>query len=98
MRRAGSAIRTQDLRFTAEETAAYLSQMAIYPCEPECPALLEERFEGWPAGLQLAALSLRSAGSQESVLQAISSENSDITGYLVDEVWPINFQRSTNFY
>jgi LuxR family maltose regulon positive regulatory protein len=48
--------------------------------------LLEERFEGWPAGLQLAALSLRAADSQESVMRAISSENADITGYLVDEM------------
>ncbi len=48
--------------------------------------MLEERFEGWPAGLHLAALSLRSAGSQESVLTALSSKNPNITGYLVDEV------------
>ncbi len=30
--------------------------------------LLEERFEGWPAGLHLAAISFRSASSQEAVL------------------------------
>jgi LuxR family maltose regulon positive regulatory protein len=34
----------------------------------------------------LAVLSLRSAGSQESVLKALSSKNPNITGYLVDEV------------
>ncbi len=81
-----SEIRTQDLRFTAEETAAYLSQAQFAPVSQNALHLLEERFEGWPAGLHLAALSLRSAGSQESVLSALSSENADITGYLVDEV------------
>ncbi len=81
-----SEIRTQDLRFTAEETATYLSQLQFAPVSRNALPLLEERFEGWPAGLQLAALSLRSAGSQESVLLALSSENADITGYLVDEV------------
>ena len=49
-------------------------------------ALLEERFEGWPAGLHLAALSLRSAGDQKSVQLALSSKNANITGYLMDEV------------
>jgi LuxR family maltose regulon positive regulatory protein len=81
-----SEIRTQDLRFTTEEMAAYLSQMQFAPVSQNALPLLEERFEGWPAGLQLAALSLRSARSQESVLLALSSENADITGYLVDEV------------
>ncbi len=81
-----SEIRTQDLRFTAEETAAYLHQWQFASVSQKALPLLEERFEGWPAGLQLAALSLRSADSQESVLRAISSDNADITGYLVDEV------------
>ena len=81
-----SEIRTQDLRFTSEETAAYLHQWQFASVSQKALPLLEERFEGWPAGLQLAALSLRSADSQESVLRAISSENADITGYLVDEM------------
>ncbi len=81
-----SEIRTRDLRFTPEETAAYLSQSQFTLRSQKALHLLEERFEGWPAGLHLAALSLRSAGSQESVLSALSSENPNITGYLVDEV------------
>jgi LuxR family transcriptional regulator, maltose regulon positive regulatory protein len=81
-----SEIRTQDLRFTTEETAAYLHQWQFASVSQKALPLLEERFEGWPAGLQLAALSLRSADSQESILRAISSENADITGYLVDEM------------
>ena len=79
-------IRTRDLRFTDEETAAYLSQSQLDLLSQNALPLLEERFEGWPAGLHLAALSLRSTGSQESVLAALSSENTNITEYLVDEV------------
>ena len=81
-----SEIRTRDLRFTPEETAVYLSQSQSPPLSQNALALLEERFEGWPAGLHLAALSLSSAGSQEFVLAALSSENANITSYLVDEV------------
>ena len=79
-------IRTQNLRFTPEETAAYLSQAQLALRSQKDLHFLEERLEGWPAGLHLAALSLRSASSQESVLSALSSKNPNITGYLVDEV------------
>ena len=81
-----SEIRTRDLRFTPEETADYLSQAQLSLPSQDALQLLEERFEGWPAGLHLAALSLRSADSQESVLAALSSENTNITGYLADDV------------
>jgi len=79
-------IRTRDLRFTPQETAAYLSQAQIAPLSQDALVLLEERLDGWPAGLHLAALSLHSAGSQESVLSALSSENTNITRYLLDKV------------
>ena len=78
--------RAQDLRFTPEETAAYLSQSQLPLLSEDALPILEERLDGWPAGLHLAALSLRSAGSQESVLSALSSENPNITRYLIDEV------------
>ena len=81
-----SEIRTRDLRFTLQETADYLSQAKFIQLSEPVLHLLEERFEGWPAGLHLADLSLRSAGSQESVLSALSGKNPDIAGYLVDEV------------
>jgi LuxR family maltose regulon positive regulatory protein len=81
-----SEIRAQNLRFIPEETAAYLSQAQLALRSQKDLHFLDERFEGWPAGLHLAALSLRSASSQESVLSALSSKNPNITGYLVDEV------------
>ena len=79
-------IRTQNLRFTPEETAAYLSQAQLAFQSQDDLHLLEERFEGWPAGLHLAVLSSRSKSGQESVLSALSNKNSNITSYLVDEV------------
>ena len=92
-----SEIRTRDLRFTPEETVVYLRQSQLPLQNPNTLNLLEERFEGWPAGLHLAALSLRSAGSQESVLAALSSENANITSYLVDEVLTRQFPAIYSF-
>jgi LuxR family maltose regulon positive regulatory protein len=79
-------IRTQALRFNESETTTYLNQAQFGFLDQDALRLLEERFEGWPAGLHLAALSLRSASSREGVLSAFSSENADVTGYLMDEV------------
>jgi LuxR family maltose regulon positive regulatory protein len=79
-------VRTRDLRFTPEESAAYLEPLIPNFTDQKALALLEERFEGWPAGLHLAALTLRPKDSQDSVLQALSDENMNITSYLVSEV------------
>ncbi len=90
-------IRTRDLRFTPEETAAYLSKTQFALMGHNALSLLEERFEGWPAGLHLAAISFRSASSQEAVLAALSNENTNITGYLVDEVLSRQFPAIRSF-
>ncbi len=90
-------IRTRDLRFNHDETATYVSKSQFALMIKHILPLLEERFEGWPAGLHLVALSVRSADSQESVLKAISSENTNITGYLVDEVLTHQFPAVHSF-
>jgi LuxR family transcriptional regulator, maltose regulon positive regulatory protein len=78
--------RTRDLRFTSEETATYLSKTQFALMDQEALPLLEERFEGWPAGLHLAAISFRSAGSQEAVLSSLSGIDINITEFLLEEV------------
>src|SRR5439155_1008757 len=52
-------LRTGDLRFTAEEAAALLRETAGDVLPTAAVAALAARTEGWAAGLQLAALSLR---------------------------------------
>jgi LuxR family transcriptional regulator, maltose regulon positive regulatory protein len=50
-------IRTQDLRFTPEEIAAFMEQALGSPLDRDALAALVERTEGWATGLRLAALS-----------------------------------------
>ncbi len=52
-------IRSDDLRFTPDEAAAFLSQTMGLALSAEQVAALDERAEGWIAGLQMAALSMR---------------------------------------
>ena len=75
-------IRSSDLRFTQEEATSFLLQRMTLPLSDEDVATLQHRTEGWIAGLQLAALSLREQ-------QDLSGWVSDFTGsyrYLLDYV------------
>ena len=57
-------IRMSDLRFSSEESAGFLKQvMALYLSNEDVSAL-EARTEGWIAGLQMAALAIRTVASQ----------------------------------
>ena len=52
-------LRANDLRFTADEAAAFLAQAMGLNLSMEEVAILEARTEGWIAGLQIAALSMQ---------------------------------------
>jgi LuxR family transcriptional regulator, maltose regulon positive regulatory protein len=52
-------VRASDLRFTTAEAAVFLKQVMDLGLSVEDVAALESRTEGWIAGLQLAALSMR---------------------------------------
>ena len=52
-------LRAADLRFTATEAADFLNPVMGLNLSTEDIAALENRTEGWIAGLQLAALALR---------------------------------------
>src|SRR5207248_4620422 len=52
-------IRTADLRFRPDEASIFLRQVMGLSLSEEEVAALERHTEGWVAGLQLAALSMR---------------------------------------
>ena len=65
VRREVTEIRPQDLRFTGEETVAFLKRTMGLALTAEEAHRLEHHTEGWVAGLQMAALSLRGRESGE---------------------------------
>jgi LuxR family transcriptional regulator, maltose regulon positive regulatory protein len=79
-------IRIRDLRFTPEEAAAFLERVLAAPFSPSAVALLDQRLEGWIAGLRLVTLSLRAGADAETELASLSGTSAEITDYLVDEV------------
>jgi LuxR family maltose regulon positive regulatory protein len=79
-------LRVADLRFTHEEAAAFLREGMGVDLSPEQLAALESRTEGWVAGLQLAALSMRDQGDVEGFIAAFTGRNRYILDYLLQEV------------
>jgi LuxR family maltose regulon positive regulatory protein len=79
-------IRANDLRFTTEEAAAFLSEVMGLNLSAEEAALLETRTEGWIAGLQIAALSMQGRNDITGFIQAFSGSHRHVLGYLADEV------------
>ena len=81
-------VRTADLRFTAEEAAAFLTEVMGLPLSAEVIQALEARTEGWIVGLQLAALSLqgRPAEGIAPFIAAFTGSHRYVLDYLMDEV------------
>ena len=82
-------VRAADLRFTAGEAADFLGEVMQLDLQPGDVSALEQRTEGWAAGLQLAGLSLRGRTSQadiERFVSAFTGSNRFVLDYLTDEV------------
>ncbi len=80
-------IRQSDLRFTLEECAEFLNQVMGLNLTPTDIAALERRTEGWIAGLQLAALSMRGHEDVSGFIQAFTGSSRFILDYLIEEVF-----------
>jgi LuxR family maltose regulon positive regulatory protein len=82
-------IRERDLRFTLAEAQAFLvTTMGLELSEQEV-GKLEERTEGWAAGMQLAALALDELSGEEerrAFIEAFTGSNRLIVDYLISEV------------
>jgi LuxR family maltose regulon positive regulatory protein len=79
-------IRVDNLRFTAEETAAFLRGVMGLDLTEESVMALEERTEGWIAGLQLAALSVRGREDVSGFITALRGSSRYVLDYLAEEV------------
>jgi LuxR family maltose regulon positive regulatory protein len=82
-------LRAADLRFTPSEAAEFLNQVMGLHLSAEDITALENRTEGWIAGLQLAALAvLAMQGQKDTVgfIQSFTGSHRFVMDYLVEEV------------
>ena len=90
-------LRAADLRFTPAEAAGFLNQVMDLDLSAEEVTALETRTEGWIAGLQLAALSMRGAQDVARFVKAFAGDNRYIVDYLVEEVLQRQPERVRSF-
>lgn len=87
-----SEVRAADLRFSADEAAAFFNHGMKLALEQADIDALQQRTEGWIAGLQLAALALQGARSSErpsdaaGFIRAFTGSHRFVLDYLVEEV------------
>jgi len=85
-------LRAAELRFTNPEVTSYLNDVMELNLDTGLISLMEERTEGWIAGLQMASIALQSSDSLRGVqearqfIEAFSGTNRYILDYLLEEV------------
>jgi LuxR family transcriptional regulator, maltose regulon positive regulatory protein len=79
-------LRAPDLRFTVEESRAFLVEVMGLQFSAEQVAALQARTEGWIAGLHLAALSLQGCDDMAGFIAAFTGSHRYVVDYLVEEV------------
>ena len=79
-------VRANDLRFTADEAAAYLNGVHSLDLSAADVSSLESRTEGWIAALQLAAASLHGRDDKTAFISGFAGDDRFVVDYLADEV------------
>ncbi len=79
-------LRADELRYTEAEASGYLAEALPAELDPEQIARLLERTEGWIAGIQLAAISLRNRADAGALIEAVGGSQRFVFDYLADEV------------
>lgn len=79
-------LRARDLRFTDQEVTVFLNERIGLNLPHELITTLEQRTEGWIAGLQLAAVSLHQQDDPASFITAFAGDDRYIADFLVEEV------------
>ena len=79
-------LRYQDLRFSNSEAASLLQETLKLPLSGDEIKILADRTEGWAAGLQIAALSLKNQKDPAVYIRAYSSLDRNLVDYFSEEI------------
>ena len=79
-------LRAADLRFTPAETAEFLNRVMGLNLSAADIAALENRTEGWIAGLQLAAISMQGRSDAARFIASFTGSHRFVLDYLIEEV------------
>ena len=80
-------IRQSDLHFTALEISVFLEKTANISIDETSLSLLEEKTEGWAAGLRMLSILLRNRNDIDEFIREMKGDTRYIRDYLVAEVF-----------
>ncbi|MBN1438218.1 MAG: hypothetical protein JW929_02320 [Anaerolineales bacterium] len=90
-------IRAADLRFDSAETASFLNGVMDLSLGEHEVGALEERTEGWPVGLHLAALSIKDRSDPSRIINSLGGGRRHILNYLAEEVLNRQSEKTRRF-
>jgi LuxR family maltose regulon positive regulatory protein len=79
-------IGSADLHFTVAETATFLENTFGHSVDENTAATIQEKLEGWPAGMRLMSQSVKHPGDLDHLLAGLKGGFSTIVDYLMTEV------------
>jgi LuxR family maltose regulon positive regulatory protein len=79
-------LRAEDLRFNQQEAAEFFKKTMGLSITPDDISALEARTEGWIAGIQLAAISMKGYQDTTQFISSFTGSHQYVMDYLVEEV------------
>ena len=79
-------VRAADLRFSVDEAGVFFARALAMPLAAEIVQALDERAEGWIAGLRLAALSLQDGTDPAALAAAFCGTQHHVLDFLLEQV------------
>jgi len=92
-----SEFRAAELSFSREETESFFNQALTLNLSPGDIQALDDRTEGWVAGLQLAALSLQGRDDVSAYIRSFQGTDRHIVDYLAEEVLNLQSEHIKRF-
>ena len=90
-------IRAADLSFSGQDIGYYFSKKLNISLSDDDIELLQQKTEGWIAGLQLTAITLHDKQDVTAYLTRLAGDNRYIMDYLLEEVLQVQSPEVTDF-
>ncbi|HEY0938516.1 MAG TPA: LuxR C-terminal-related transcriptional regulator [Steroidobacter sp.] len=90
-------VQAEDLKFTFDETRHFIERAEHPALDEQDLSTLQQRTEGWIAGLKLATLALRRGTAPKEMLATFGGSNRSVSDFFAEEVFSSQPQQVREF-